>query len=275
MKRVLLVLCMMLSTGFMIAGEEFVSGKYTFEITSSTEVRLERANTTRQFLNLAPTISYEGTTYRVTSIGNYAFYHCTSLVSVTIPNGVKSIGNRAFEGCRALTSLTIPASVMEIGWGAFADCSALTVINIPNGVTEIKTSTFRGCSALRSVVVPENVMTIGWYAFANCESLKSITIPNSVGNMNRAFDNCTSLESITIPNSERSIAGFRGCISLRSVIIPSSIQYISGQSFSGCKSLTEIYYRGTKAQWGSILKDNWNELSYIQVIHCTDGDVWL
>ena len=85
-----------------------------------------------------------GGTYGVTSIGNYAFYGCSSLTSVTIPNGVTSIGNYAFYGCSSLTSITIPDGVTSIGIYAFYGCSSLTSITIPDGVTSIGDWAFYG-----------------------------------------------------------------------------------------------------------------------------------
>ena len=78
MKRVLFALCMVLSTILIMAGEKFTIGKYTFEITSPTEVELIKADKSVSSVNLLPTITYQGTTYRVKSIGYGAFRYCSS-----------------------------------------------------------------------------------------------------------------------------------------------------------------------------------------------------
>ena len=96
--------------------------------------------------------TYNGTTYSVTSIGEYAFYNCSGLTSVTIPNFVTSIGEYAFYYCSGLTSVTIPNSVTSIGYNAFADCSGLTSVTIGNSVTSIGYDAFRGCSGLTKLV---------------------------------------------------------------------------------------------------------------------------
>ena len=98
------------------------------------------------------TVTYNGTTYSVTSIGDETFRDCTSLTSVTIPNSVTSIENHAFNWCSSLTSVTIGNSVESIGEYAFYNCSSLTSITIPNSVESIGNSAFSGCSRLKSAV---------------------------------------------------------------------------------------------------------------------------
>ena len=111
----------------------------------------------------------------VTSIGNCAFFDCSSLTSFVIPNSVTSIGIYAFYGCSGLTSIEIPNSVTSIGDCAFSGCSGLTSIEIPNSVTSIETYVFRGCSGLTSIEIPSSVTTIRSEAFSGCSGLTSIT----------------------------------------------------------------------------------------------------
>ncbi len=164
----------------------------------------------------------------VTSIGQYAFYDCTGLTSVTIPNSVTSIGDLAFKGCSSLTSVTIPNSVTSIGYRAFAECTGLTSVTIPNSVTSIGDGAFNGCSGLTSVTIGNSVKSIGESAFYGCSSLASITIPNSVTSIGQyAFEGCTSLTSATIGNSVTSIGdlAFKGCSSLTSIAVEEGNAY--------------------------------------------------
>ena len=118
-------------------------------------------------------VEYEGVSYAVTSIGDYAFQSCTGLTSVTIPNSVTSIGNHAFYRCQHLTSVTIPNSVKSIEYGAFA-YSGLTSVTIPNSVTSIGAYAFKDCSGLTSVTIPNSVTSIEFEAFEGCSELTDI-----------------------------------------------------------------------------------------------------
>ena len=109
-----------------------------------------------------------------TSIGEWAFYDCTSLTSITIPDSVTSIGESAFSYCTSLTSITIPDSVTSIGKQAFRGCTSLTSITIPDSVTVIDERVFYRCFSLDSVSISNSVRYIAERAFENCISLTSI-----------------------------------------------------------------------------------------------------
>jgi hypothetical protein len=139
----------------------------------------------------------------VTSIWDWAFYDCTNLTNVTIPNSVINIGDRAFEGCTSLTSVTIPNSVINIWDGTFRNCRSLTSVTIGNSVTSIGSYGFFGCSSLTNLTIPNSVTTIGDSAFAGCSSLTNLTIPNSVTGIGYgAFEGCGSLTIVTIPKPQ-------------------------------------------------------------------------
>ena len=124
-------------------------------------------------------------------IGNSAFWLCSSLTNINIPNSITTIGEGAFARCNSLTSINIPNSVTTIGEGAFAWCKSLTSINIPNSVTTIGEGAFRGCNSLTSINISNSVTTIGEGAFRGCESLTNINIPNSVTTIGEgAFKDC-------------------------------------------------------------------------------------
>ena len=155
------------------------------------------------------------------SISNAAFYNCTGLFSVTIPNSVTSIGDHAFSSCTGLTSITIPNSVTSIGERAFDNCDGLTSINIPNSVTSIGNYAFYGCELLSSVALGNGITVIPASAFAYCRSLTSIEIPNNVTSIGEnAFSYCTNMLSVIIPRSVTTICSnaFYNCTRLNSVV---------------------------------------------------------
>ena len=216
---------------------------YTVEVTSGIDYSGD--------ITIPSSVTYNGITYAVTSIGSYAFYH-SSLTSVTIPNSVTSIGTSAFQGCSDLTSVTIPSSVTSIGSYAFSDCSTLTSITIPNSVTSIGHHVFNGCVLPKDKFINNSAYTSNHWGVTLVDKeqngllikdnvvvgakrdITTATIPNGiVGIGSDAFNGCSSLTSVTIPNSVTSIGGgaFRHCSSLTSVTIPNSVTSIGGSAF--------------------------------------------
>ena len=189
----------------------------------------------------------------VTTIGDYSFYSCSGLKSVTIGDGVTNIGKYAFDGCSGLTSITIGNSVTSLVDGLFSGCSSLTSVAIPNNVTSIGSSAFASCSGLAAITIPNSVINIDNGAFYGCSGLNSIVVEsgNSVydsrGNCNAIIETSTNTlicgcKNTIIPNSVTSIGylALGGCSSLSSIAIPNSVTSIGGSAFSSCNNLTTI-----------------------------------
>ena len=262
--------------------------------------------------DIPASVTYSGTTYSVTSIGWYAFYECTGLTSVTIPNSVTSIGVYAFFSCSGLTSFSvagdnsnycskegvlfnkqqttliqyparkqgeyvIPNSVTSIVDYAFAGCSGLTSLTISNSITSIVDYAFAGCSSLTSITIPNSVTSIGTEAFSGCSSLTSVTIPNSVTSIGtEAFYGCSGLTSVTIPNSITSIVdyAFEGCSSLTSVTIPNNVTNIGKGAFSGCSSLSSVTIPNSVTSIGESVFSNCSSLTAVEIPNSVTSIGW-
>lgn len=179
----------------------------------------------------------------VTSIGNYAFCHCSSLNYVTIPNGVTSIGNHAFSYNNDMGFVTIPNSVASIGDYAFSRCTDLTSVTIGGDGTAIGNHAFYYCTGLTFAIIDGNEISIGNHAFTQCNGLISATIDGdetSIGNY--AFFHCDSLTSVTIGGYGTSIGNnaFNSCNALTSVTIGSGVSSIGMYAFYGCSGLSSV-----------------------------------
>ena len=281
------------------AGKEDVAltyGDYKYIINDDNTVNITEYTGSATNLDILSTIDGKS----VTSIGSYAFSHCTSLSSIRIPDSVTSIGWHAFEQCTSLTSLTIPNSVTSIGDDAFYNCTSLTSITIGNSVTSIGDYAFDNCTSLTSINVGEgntnyssqdgvlfNKDKTELIRYPIGDTRTSYIIPNSVTSIDSwAFEGCTSLTSINVEEGNANYSSQDGVLfnkdkteliqypignTRTSYIIPNSVTSIGVCAFFECKDLTDVYYDGTKSQWNDIVIKEGNYLLENATIHCSDG----
>ncbi len=271
MKKLLTIFALMLvCIGQTFAYDFVVNGIYYNKSGSNATVTYESLedNCYSGIVVIPATVTYNEVTYNVTSIGISAFWNCSGLTSITIPNGVKSIENGAFSGCSDLTSITIPNSVTSMGNSTFENCSGLTSITIPNSVTSIGNSAFYGCSGLTSITIPNSVTSIGNYAFTYCSGLISITIPDGVTSIgSSAFRDCSGLTSVTIGNGVTSIGlyAFDFCSGLTSItnmaIVP---QTITSNTFSTYSGVTLHVLEGCKDAYA--VANYWKDFTIVDDI---------
>ena len=183
-----------------------------------------------------------------------AFYGCSNLTSIVIPEGVTSIGYNAFQFCSSLTSVVIPEGVTSIGYNAFQFCSSLTSVVIPEGVTSIGSYAFSSCSSLTNVTLPSSLTEFGSNAFSSCSSLTSVVISEGVKSIGGgAFSSCSSLTSVVIPEGVTSIGSeaFENCTAMVSVVIPTSMQTVGDRAFARCSGLEEVHISDLNS-WAAI-----------------------
>lgn len=225
-------------------------------------------------INVPSQITYDGKTYNVTEIGDYAFYRMADLQMVIVPASVTRIGNHAFEhseklamvqfasssklktidynafrGCYKLFSVTVPNSVTDIEHSAFEDCTNLTTLKLSTALTTISPSLCRGCKVLDNVTVPSAVKVIGNNAFRQCAALKNITLPEQLSMIDEyAFAECQALPELVLPAKVASLQSnaFQGCTALKNVVLPATLEGIGADCFSDCKTLASVEFKNTK-----------------------------
>lgn len=283
MKKQLLLLMMMLLPMETCAEAVEIDGLY-YNLITKGKVAEVTSNPQKYSGNviIPEKVNYDGVEYSVAILGEMAFFQCTGLTSVSIPNSVTSMGGGVFYGCTGLTSITIPNSITIIEYGMFSGCSALTSVDIPNSVTSIGSEAFRDCCGLTSITIPTSVINIRGSAFRDCsgltsvhisdiaawcmisfediysnplyaahhlylgnEEIKDLTIPQNITSIGQiAFAGCSGLASVTIPNNITNIGreAFFYCSGLTSITIPNSITSIESGVFQGCSGLTSVDY---------------------------------
>ena len=214
------------------------------------------------------TITVDGIDYRVTSINDCAFYHCSNLTSVNILADVTCIGYNAFEQCPKLTSVVIPETVTEIRNNAFYGCGNLASIDIPESVIFLGTDVFYGNAWIRNqpdgeiyagrvlycykgtmpanthIAIKEGTTQICNSAFENCSELTAVYIPQSVTIIGeRAFQKCNALTECTLPPNLSVIQEwtFAYCTNLTSIIFPINLKEIRNNAFTQCNNVIDVY----------------------------------
>ena len=190
------------------------------EVTVTNETGESNSNSYSGDVVIPSSVSYEGKSYSVTSIGEYAFQNCSHVTSVMIPETVVSIGDFAFSVCTSLTKMELPALLQSIGTYSFSSCTELISVTLPMSVNRIGIGAFFRCTKLKTMEIPDLVERIEESTFSLCESLEAIKIPSSVVYIGpSAFAFCSKLTSVTIPQNVSNIGiyAFAYCDGLQEI----------------------------------------------------------
>ena len=233
------------------ASAEQVDGiYYNLDKTSKTAIVVSGSPKYSGAISIPPTITYDGTTYSVTSIGAGAFKECYDLTSIIIPNSVTSIYYQAFYGCGNLSSVTIEDGKETLSFEYYFS-------NVSGNYKYIS-DYFIDCP-IKTLYLGRNInYSTSTYSlqhpFANKSSLTTVTIGNSVTSIREeAFGNCSNLTSLTIGNSVVNIGygAFKGCSGLTSVTIPNNVASIGQNAFQGCNLKEVEFHVNTIESWFS------------------------
>ena len=204
----------------------------------------------------------------VTYIEAEAFDGCTNLRSVKLPNGITSIQYSTFYGCYSLESITIPDSVTSIGYSAFGYCESLQNIYLSDSLTTIDEGAFYFCCSLEYITIPQNVSFIAQSAFQYCNNMISVDVSRynqHYSSINGVLFNkekthlifyprAKTTPSCTIPNTVTTIceSAFEDCYYLESVTIPESVVSIESHAFAWCGALESIYIPSSVQKIGEL-----------------------
>ena len=263
----------------------FDSSKKEAEVTNgpNSDVSIFDNTTLTYYTNtvtVPQSVTYNGVTYKVTSIGKGAFAVNRRLKKVNLPESVVSIQDNAFTCCDDMQSIYIPKSVKYIEYGAFYGCIGLNSVvvdkdnknydsrnncngiietetselifgnqntKIPNSVTRIGEWAFAGQSLLTTVDIPNSVTSIGSWAFDE-SGLKSMVMPNSIIALGtNVFMYCQALETLVFSESLEIISGFllNQCHALKSITIPASVKVVEEYALAYCNNIQSITFLST------------------------------
>lgn len=204
--------------------------------------------------------SFSGSTLAITGKGAMANYtdeelppwssYADSITRIRVESGVTRIGDIAFYNCTNVTGVTLPDTLERIGDYAFKNCTSLGYVNFPTSLRGIGNAAFESCEKLTGIRLPEGLTSIGNYAFYRCYGLTSITIPASVSSMGMVvFAYCGGLTGAEIrcPITKIPDWTFYKCTALTAVSLPDTVTEAGEYSFHECGRLEEIYYAGSSA----------------------------
>lgn len=279
MKRVLLFLFAAAAAANSFLAYDFKRGDLYYTITNSDayEVMVDK-NSTYSFLttcNIPASVTYNNNVYSVTSIGEMAFYGCSSLTSLTIPDNVQYIDRNAFGKCTGLTSVHMTGA-KTISSTVFEGCSNITKL-LCDGILSVETPSTGMLATLQSLdtvvvnaeafdaeesngaVHPKNIRYIKVHDGELTDNAFNVIVRNykTIGTLDltaatnttlsdKAFQECYNLHTLCLPSGLTSIPykAVADCQLLKSIVIPATVTEIDNSAFENCRSIQSIIFEG-------------------------------
>ena len=299
MKKQLLLLVMMLLPIVAIADPVEIDGIYYNLISKSLSAEVTKGNYSGDLV-IPEIISYDGKTYQVEGIGEYAFggeYSTSKINSIAIPKSIKRIEQGAFAACKSLNAVYISSleawcNITFAGMNSnpdgyyklsnplayakhfYINNEEVSHLLIPDGIEEIKDYAFIGFSSLISITIPESVKKIGNFVFEKNSNLTTVIMSNGVEKIGHcAFWGCSTLSEVILSEKLLEIPDgmFYGCSSLKDIAIPETVEKIGYQAFYGCTSFTTVHIPSkVKCVGGGAFQNCTN----LQKVTIEDLDAW-
>ena len=238
----------------------FTSGDYTYSLLEDGTAEITKYTGSENDLTI-PT-ALDGN--KVTQIGGYSFEKCTSIESLTIPEGITAIGSNAFRYCKNIRTVSFPDGLITISNGGFSFCESLENVVIPDSVTTLGNYAFQSCKAMTSIELPSNIEVLSDFLLTGCENLTSIDIPTSVKEIGQnTFAHCYGLTSVTVPDGVTLInnGAFSYCKNLTSVSLPDTLETVNAFAFSSSTKLMEVTVPNSVSEIGRCAFGYWFDKS--------------
>ena len=209
-------------------------------------------------IEVPATVTYEGVTYTVTEIADYALTEgrgSRGLEMVTLPSTIKKIGLNAFANCSSLTDVVMGEGIDTIASNAFSRCTMLQGVTLPQSLKHIGSGAFSQCKAITNVVIPDNVDELGEQCFYMCTDLETLVVGNKVKVIPpMAFQECSSLKSLTLGNNVEEIGkyGFAICRQLPGITFPVTLKTLGYGCLENMDALEEINVQQGNPYWKSV-----------------------
>ena len=187
----------------------------------------------------------------LTQISDEAFYKCSNLKSIILPDSLTNLGETVFS-YSGLEYIVIPEGITTIKREMFEYCSSLTDVQLPSTITTIEKYGFSFCNSLENINLPEGLTSIDAFAFRYCESLTTLYFPSTIsfiggnilGTEAGAFESCKNLTTVIFAKDCQLAtigeSAFKSCSNLSTFVLPNAVTTIKAYAFSGCTSLVNI-----------------------------------
>lgn len=207
-------------------------------------------------------VTVDGETYAVKSIGSQAFLDCNALLDVKIEEGVESIGSWGFGRSLNIKTVSLPSSLTSVSSNAFRRCTSITSLVLPDNLTSIGSSAFRELNSMTSLTLPANLKTVDGYMFQDCTSLSEVNFNTGVTTITEnAFYNC-GLTTLTLPENITSLSegAFGRSANLKTVVLPETFTELGNEVFYECNNLETINLPASLKKIGSAVFYNCRSL---------------